>query len=115
MTETTFGSQVHPRVRDQLQARLDEGEYDAVLAQWKAYSLAEDARDLNGLVATLTEDCVYELVGGDVEPGHRWEGHDGARAFYTAFTVVIVFPWDPATGRFRGERVIAVRDRAVDA
>lgn len=87
MTDTTTAaeSRVHPRVRDQLQATLADGDYDEILALWKAHSLAEDARDLDGLVATLTEDCVYELVGGDVEPGHRWEGHDGARAFYTSF------------------------------
>lgn len=156
------GPDVHPRVRDQLQAGLGEGEYDEILSLWKAHSIAEDARDLEGLIATLAEDCVYELVGGDVEPGHRWEGHEGARQFYTAFlgafpdvsfflqditigpqgvtevarvsgthvaafagwpasgervefTVVIVFPWDPESRRFRGERVVATRDRAPDA
>jgi predicted ester cyclase len=31
------------------------------------------------LIATLTPDCVYEVV----PTGHRWEGHDGARSFYT--------------------------------
>ncbi|MBY5163786.1 nuclear transport factor 2 family protein [Salsipaludibacter albus] len=153
------GPAVHPRVRDQLQARLDTGDYDEILALWKAHSIAEDARDLDGLVATLAPDCVYELVGGDVEPGHRWEGHEGARRFYTeflgafpdvafflqditvgpqgvtevarvsatqvgsfagwpatgepvTFTVVIVFPWDPVSRRFRGERVLAVRGDA---
>lgn len=41
--------------------------------------MAEDARDIAGLLATLTPDCVYEVV----PTGHRWEGHAGARAFYT--------------------------------
>ena len=41
--------------------------------------LAEDRRDIEGLLQTLTEDCVYEIVGsGDV-----WRGHEGAAAFYT--------------------------------
>jgi hypothetical protein len=31
------------------------------------------------LLATLTPDCIYELV----QTGHRWEGHDGAARFYT--------------------------------
>ena len=40
--------------------------------------MAEDARNLEGLISTLTPDCVYELV----QTGHRWEGHDGAARFY---------------------------------
>jgi predicted ester cyclase len=50
-----------------------------IRALWKRHSLAEDARDLPGLVSTLTDDCVYDLVG----TGHRWEGHSGATRFYT--------------------------------
>ena len=53
--------------------------YREVRALWKAHSLAEDRRDLGGLVATLTEDCVYEVLPG----GTRWEGHAGAVRFYT--------------------------------
>jgi len=46
---------------------------------YKAHSIAEDARSIEGLLATLTPDCVYELV----QTGHRWEGHAGAARFYT--------------------------------
>jgi predicted ester cyclase len=53
--------------------------YRDVRELYKTHSLAEDARDLEGLISTLTTDCVYELV----QTGHRWEGHDGARRFYT--------------------------------
>jgi predicted ester cyclase len=53
--------------------------YRDVRELYKTHSLAEDARDLEGLISTLTSDCVYELV----QSGHRWEGHDGARRFYT--------------------------------
>ena len=53
--------------------------YRDVRELYKKHSLAEDARDLDGLISTLTQDCVYELV----QSGHRWEGHDGARRFYT--------------------------------
>ena len=52
--------------------------YAEIRELWKKHSIAEDARDLPGLISTLTEDCVYELV----ESGHRWEGHDGAAGFY---------------------------------
>ena len=53
--------------------------YHDVRELYKKHSVAEDARDLAGLISTLTPDCVYELV----QTGQRWEGHDGARRFYT--------------------------------
>jgi predicted ester cyclase len=56
----------------------DAAEHDAIRELWKQHSKAEDNRDLPGLIATLTEDCVYELV----QTGHRWEGHEGAARFY---------------------------------
>jgi predicted ester cyclase len=65
------------QVRDLLALAPDD--YAAVRDLWKAHSLAEDARDIAGLMATLTDDCVYELV----QTGHRWEGHPGATRFYT--------------------------------
>ena len=46
---------------------------------WQRHSIAEDRRDIDGLIATLTPECVYEIVG----TGLRWKGHAGARAFYT--------------------------------
>jgi predicted ester cyclase len=52
--------------------------YAEIRELWKKHSIAEDARDLPGLISTLTEDCVYELV----DSGHRWEGHEGATRFY---------------------------------
>jgi predicted ester cyclase len=58
---------------------VDPAEYDAIRELWKRHSIAEDSRDLPGLIATLTEDCVYELP----QTGHRWEGHEGAARFYT--------------------------------
>ncbi|MGH8874696.1 MAG: ester cyclase [Acidimicrobiia bacterium] len=66
-------------VRDLLRTTIDAGEYAEIRELWKAHSIAEDARDLDGLISTLTEDCVYELV----PDGVTWEGHDGARRFYT--------------------------------
>lgn len=67
-------------VRELLKRDVEPGEYDAVRSLWKAHSIAEDARDIEGLLATLTGDCVYEVV----PTGHRWEGHAGATEFYTA-------------------------------
>jgi predicted ester cyclase len=53
-------------------------EHEAIRALWKRHSIAEDKRDLPGLLSTLTKDCVYELV----QTGHHWEGHEGASRFY---------------------------------
>lgn len=53
--------------------------YREIRELWKAHSIAEDRRDLPGLIATLTPDCVYEVVGRE---GARWEGHAGATQFY---------------------------------
>ena len=66
-------------VRELLRRRVDSSEYDAVRELWKQHSKAEEQRDLPGLLATLTEDCVYEIVGTE----HVWHGHDGALSFYT--------------------------------
>ncbi len=138
--------------RPSIQARLGRGfdpaELRAVKRLWVRHSIAEDRRDIDGLIATLSEACVYEIV----VTGQRWEGHTGARAFYTelfaafpdnafalseivvgpqgvfevatltgtnqgpwagvpasglavALEVLILFPWDPASGRFLGERI----------
>jgi steroid delta-isomerase-like uncharacterized protein len=66
-------------VRRLLRRDVEPREYDEIRDLWKRHSIAEDERDLPGLIATLTEDCVYELM----QTGHRWEGHDGAARFYT--------------------------------
>ena len=66
-------------VRDLIGRDPDPEEHDAIRELWKRHSIAEDNRDLPGLISTLTDDCVYE-----VRPdGARWEGHDGAARFYT--------------------------------
>jgi predicted ester cyclase len=137
---------------DSIQQRLGRGFDPAELRRikrlWVRHSIAEDRRDINGLIATLAPDCAYEVV----PTGRRWVGHAGARAFYTelfaafpdnrfalteivvgpqgvfevatltgtnagpwagtppsglpiALEVLILFPWDPATNRFLGERI----------
>jgi hypothetical protein len=147
---------------DSIQARLGRGFNAAELRRikrlWVRHSIAEDRRDIDGLIATLAPDCVYELV----PTGQRWEGHAGARAFYAelfgafpdnrfalteivvgpqgvfevatltgtnegpwggaqpsglpiALEVLILFPWDPATQRFLGERIWFDRGTIVGA
>jgi steroid delta-isomerase-like uncharacterized protein len=68
--------------RGTVQARLTRGFDPAELRRikrlWVRHSIAEDRRDIEGLVATLAPDCVYEIV----VTGQRWDGLDGARTFY---------------------------------
>jgi predicted ester cyclase len=66
-------------VRQRILLEPAADEHAEIRELWKRHSIAEDERDLPGLISTLTEDCVYELVG----TGHRWEGHEGATRFYT--------------------------------
>ena len=137
-----------PSIRSRLARRFDPAELREIKKLWVRHSIAEDARDIDGLLATLSEDCAYELI----PTGQRWEGHAGARDFYTelfaafpdnrfalteivvgpqgvfeaaqltgtnlgpwagvepsglpvSLEVLILFPWDPASRRFRGERI----------
>jgi predicted ester cyclase len=135
-------------IRGKLARGFDPAELRGIKRLWVRHSIAEDRRDVDGLIATLTPGCAYEIV----VTGQRWEGHDGARQFYgelfTAFPdnafalseivvgpqgvfevatltgtnrgpwagdpasgmavaleVLILFPWDPVTERFAGERI----------
>lgn len=94
-------------VRARLARRFDVAELREIKRQWVRHSIAEDARDIDGLIGTLAPDCVYEIV----PTGQRWQGHDGARAFYSelfaafpdnrfALTEIVIGPqgvWEAAT------------------
>jgi predicted ester cyclase len=71
-----------PSAPDTIKQRLgrpfDPAELKQIKRLWVRHSIAEDRRDIDRLIATLTPTCSYEI-----EPtGQRWEGHAGARAFY---------------------------------
>ena len=98
-----------PSVGDLIRREITRDEHNDIRALWKAHSIAEDRRDIGGLIATLTPDCVYELP----QTGHQWHGHDGAERFYrellTAFpdirfdlTNIVIGPqgvWEEASVR----------------
>ncbi len=73
------GDMATDRILELLRREPDPAEHEAIRALWKQHSIAEDARDLPGLISTLTPDCVYEVRGMNA----RWEGHEGATRFYT--------------------------------
>ena len=74
------------RAREQLERPLDPRLYDNIRALWKRHSIAEENRDLAGLIATLAQDCVYEIPAWK----QRWEGHAGATRFYNG--LLTAFP-----------------------
>lgn len=61
-----------------IRRRVNPEEYRAIRRLWIAHSIAEDTHDIPGLMATLTEDCVYTVVNR----GASWHGKAGATQFY---------------------------------
>ncbi len=69
----------HEGVREMLNRDVTKQMYRAIRREWLKHSIAEDNRDIPGLLSTLTEDCTYHMV----QTGHTWQGHQGAAQFYT--------------------------------
>jgi predicted ester cyclase len=68
-----------PTIQQRLARPFDPAELKKIKRLWVRHSIAEDRRNIDGLIATLAEHCVYEIV----PTGQRWDGHAGARSFYT--------------------------------
>jgi predicted ester cyclase len=77
---------ISDRAREQLRQRVDPALYDEIRELWTRHSIAEENRDLPGLIATLADDCVYEIPAWN----QRWEGHAGATQFYNG--LLTAFP-----------------------
>jgi len=71
-------SNLRSEVVKAIRRRVDPEEYRAIRKLWIAHSASEDAHDIPGLMATLTEDCVYTVVNSKVS----WHGKAGATQFY---------------------------------
>lgn len=69
-----------------IRRRVDPDEYRLIRQLWIAHSVAEEAHDIPGLMATLTEDCVYTVAN----TGTSWHGKAGATQFYQG--LLIAFP-----------------------
>ena len=65
-------------IRELVRRDIDADEHARIRELWKRHSIAEDSRDLPGLISTLTEDCVYDVVPAN----KQWRGHAGATQFY---------------------------------
>jgi predicted ester cyclase len=71
-------SNIRSSVIKQIRRKIDPDEYKAIRQLWMAHSAAEDARDIPGLMATLTDDCIYTVVNSGVS----WHRKEGATQFY---------------------------------
>jgi predicted ester cyclase len=69
----------HDAIVELMSREANPDEHRRIREEWKRHSIAEDRRDVAGLLSTLTEDCIYEVVPA----GRVWKGHAGAREFYT--------------------------------
>ena len=63
----------------QYRKKIDVEEYYQIREEYKNHSIAEENHNIDGLMATLTDDCEYILV----QSGHKWLGKKGATEFYT--------------------------------
>jgi len=68
----------HSLAKEMLNKELNLEEYEEIKDLWKAHSIAEDNRDINGLMETLTEDCRYEIP----QIGKVYYDKEGAAQFY---------------------------------
>lgn len=71
----------HESIEQRVQREITQAQYDGVRSTFLHHCERELAGDIDAVLTTLTTDCVYEHP----QSGQRWEGHEGARAFYTAF------------------------------
>lgn len=69
---------LHDAVVRQIRLKPIPEEHRLIRRMWIAHSTAEEARDIPGLMATLTEDCVYTVLN----TGKSWHGKEGATQFY---------------------------------
>jgi len=69
---------LHADVLAQIRRKLDKDEIREIRQLWMRHSIAEDGRDIPGLMATLTDDCVYTVINKNVS----WHGKAGATQFY---------------------------------
>jgi hypothetical protein len=73
-------------VEQRLEWKATPEEYDQVRTVWLKHCDTELKQDMEGLLSTLTEDCVYTVLRTTAAgtTSQRWDGQKGARAFYTA-------------------------------
>lgn len=75
----------HEAVKEMLNRNVTQPLYRTIRREWLKHSIAEDNRDIPGLMSTLSDNCVYEMP----QTGHIWRGHAGATQFYTEMLAAV--------------------------
>ena len=75
------------------------------IAVVERFGAAWSSHDLDGALALVTEDCVFDATG-PAPDGHRYAGQQGLRAAWQAI-------FDDASSRFDAEETFAAGDRVV--
>ena len=81
-------------------------ESDATLAVIERFNAAFNRHDIDGVMALMTDDCVFESTRPPPD-GERFEGADAVRGFWERF-----FARSPQA-RFETEEIFATGDRCV--
>ena len=81
----------HEAVEQRVQREVSQAQYDAIRAAFLLHCERELAGDIDGVLKTLTADCV-DQTGQAV----RWRLNN-------------MFPWDPDQRKFSGETLYFVR------
>ena len=76
------------------------------LAAIARFNAAFDRHDVDGVMAAMTNDCLFENTG-PAPDGERYEGAAAVRAFWDRF-----FEWNPRA-KFVAEEQFAAGDRCV--
>ena len=85
-------------IQQRLEWEVSQEAYDQIRTVWLKHCDTELKQDMEGLLSTLTDDCIYTVMraDGEASTSQRWEGQQGAREFYTA--LFKAFPsqnWQP--------------------
>src|SRR5438270_9684142 len=67
-----------PAMNNPFETRATSDQGRANHALWLEHARAENRRELERLIATLHDDCEYEVI----PLGQRWQGKDQVREFY---------------------------------
>src|SRR5437899_12617140 len=85
-------------VQQRLEWEAAREECDRIRTVWIKHCDTELKQDMEGLLSTLTDDCVYTVLRTTAAgtTAQRWDGQQGARAIYTS--LFQAFPdqnWQP--------------------
>jgi ketosteroid isomerase-like protein len=98
---------VHELFREQEERSMSENaSAAATLAAVDAFNAATNAHDIDGMMALMTDDCVFENTSPSPD-GERYTGQAAVRAFWQRLLD------DTPQARFEAEEIFAYRDRCV--